>query len=82
MKNWITVVEDGSTEITAYFPVTRVRLVLESEGFITFHLGKGKIEVEGVGVEKLVSRILSEGEPILKGGVAGIKSVKYDRGLL
>lgn len=79
MKNWITIVEDGDSIITAHFPMTRVRMVVKAKGRIKIHLDKGSIDVKGVGVEKLVTKLLSGGQPVLKSGVASIKSVKFNR---
>jgi hypothetical protein len=81
MKNWITIVEDGGRDMKAHFPIAGVTLVLEVQDRFSIHFEKGKINVEGDGVEKLVAGLLSDGEPVLKSGVAGIKSVKYDRGV-
>jgi hypothetical protein len=81
MKNWITIIEDGDSIITAHFPINRVSLVLEAQDRITIDLEKGSIKIEGVGVEKLVPKLLAGDLPVLKSGVAGIKSVKFDREL-
>jgi hypothetical protein len=81
MKNWITIIEDGDSIITAHFPINRVNLVLEAQDRITIDLEKGSIKIEGVGVEKLVPKLLAGDLPVLKSGVAGIKSVKFDREL-
>jgi hypothetical protein len=79
VKNWITIVEDGDMDVTAHFPTTRVGMVVEVKDSLTIHLDKGSISVKGVGVERLVTTLLSEGQPVLKSGVAGIKSVKFSR---
>jgi len=79
MKHWITIVEDGDTVITAHFPMTRVRRVLEAKDLLSILLDEGSIKVKGAGVEKLLTKLLSGGEPVLKSGVAGIKSVKLER---
>jgi hypothetical protein len=81
MKNWITIVEDGDSIVTAHFPITRVSLVIEAKDKIKIHLEKGSINIDGVGVEKLVPKLLTGDLPVLKSGVAGIKSVKFDREL-
>jgi len=79
MKNWITIVEDGDSIITGHFPMMRVTMVVEAKDNIKIHLDKGSIDIKGVGVEKLVTKLLSGGQPVLKSGVAGIKSVKFNR---
>ena len=79
MKNWITIVEDGDSIVTAHFPISRVSLVIEAEDNLKIHLDKGSISVKGVGVEKLVKKLLSGSPPVLKSGIAGIKSVTFDR---
>ena len=79
MKNWITIVEDDDTTITAHFPIARVKLVVEAKNLFAIHLDKGSIHVKGSGVEKLVKTLLSNGQPLLKNGNAGIESLKYNR---
>jgi len=81
MKDWITIIEDGDSIITAHFPITRVSLVLEAQDKIIIHLEKGSIKIEGDGVEKLVPKLFKGDVPVLKSGVSGIKSVKLDRAL-
>ena len=79
MKNWISIVEDGDSIVTAHFPMTRVRMVVESEDCFIIHLDKGLIRVKGAGVEKLLEKVLSEGQPVLKKATASIESVEFDR---
>ena len=81
MKNWITIVEDGDSIITAHFQIARVSLIVAAENKIKIHFEKSSIDISGVGVEKLVPKLLKGNLPVLKSGVAGIKSVKYDRAL-
>ena len=73
--------EDDDSIVTAHFPIMRVRLVIEARDKIKIRLDKGSINIKGVGVEKLVPKLLAGDTPVLKSGVAGIKSVKYDREL-
>jgi hypothetical protein len=56
-------------------------MVSEAKDVFAIHLAKGSIHVKGVGAEKLVTKLLLEGEPVLKSGVAGIESVKFNREL-
>ena len=79
MKNWITIVEDGDTVVTAHFPLARVGMVVQAKDSLVIHLDKGSISVKGAGVGKLVTKLLSEGQPILKSGVGAIESVKLRR---
>ena len=81
MTNWISIVEDGDSIVTAHFPVTQVCLVIEALDNIKIHLRKGSVNIKGVGVEKLVPKLLTGDMPVLKSGVAGIKSVIFDREL-
>jgi hypothetical protein len=79
MKNWITIIEDGDSIITAHFPINRVRLVIEAKDKIKIHFEKGSIGINGAGVGKLVPKLLAGDLPVLKSGVTGIKSVTFDR---
>ena len=78
MKNWITIVEDDDTTITAHFPVARVKSVVEAKNLFAIHLDKGSIQVKGSGVEKLVKTLLSNA----KYEIQGVKRLKIYQALM